>query len=1099
MPVALPNSEPDVTQPSWRNTRRRVRAGATLLALVALASCGGGSDDPPLPKPATVATVRIGPTTASVDIAATVQLTATTIDAQNATVTGRTIIWSSQTPATATVSASGLVTGVAPGTVTISATADGITGTASIVVLPTLAARCEATTPIALGQTTSGSLVGTDCRLSDDSYADKYELTLAESTPVRLLMNSASVDAYLILQDAISGQIVAENDDGDGSTDARIEQVLPAGRYVIAANTFEANQFGDYRLTVARATTPCLSSTPITTPNTITGTLAATACVLGDSSYSDRYALSVRSTTVLTATLRSDVFDSFLFIESTTGVSIGRNDNGGGGTDARLQESLDPGEYIINVNSSKAKEIGAYTLTLSSRIDPCGTSRSLTVGQSLTDTLATTGCKLVDGSFVKRYSLTLAAPTAVRIDATSTQLDPYLIVQESGAAGAKVAEDDDSGPGLNAQVLQQLPAGTFVITVTSATAGETGVFTLSLSGAENGGVGVTMTPATVALTPGQTQQLTAAVTGSGNAAVAWKSSAPAIASVSATGVVRAITAGAAIITATAAADPSRTATSSITVNAGTDANLDLPLVYLTQAVQTPLGGIPLVQGRPTIARVFVRGSRSGLGTAAVRVRFFNGATELGAISSTASVATALDEACCAADIPVPEALVRDGVTMVADVDPNNAVAESNEGDNSWPLTGNSKPIRVVTVPPINVQLVPIRHRTTGNVGPATTTITSLLGRMYPIGRLNVAVHAEYATDTPPLTDGTSWVAMLREMEGLRALENSSAYYFGVLHQVAANGIIGIASIRGFAGVGIGGPDAAANETLTHEFGHSFGRFHAPSPGCGSPANVDPNFPRADGTTGFYGFDVTLSAVQPPTRFDVMGYCNGVWTSEYTYLGILDYLRSGVIPASATVGTTSTVPSLLIIGSSVGGTIEVDPVFTHTAHPTPQRASGRFVAEGFGSDGRVLFSHRFDGNEVGDADPSARLFALEVPYDARVSGAVARISVREWSGGGAAAVRARAGTYSGVPGGVNLRVDADPQLVVRSSSAGRYDVNWNASRYPSVVIRNTTTGQVLAIGRRGAVTFSATTLEHLDVLLSDGVGSSTRALSLGGAP
>jgi Bacterial Ig-like domain (group 2) len=723
----------------------------------------------------------------------------------------------------------------------------------------------------------------------------------------------------------------------------------------------------------------------------------------------------------------------------------------------------------------------------------------LTIGESVTDTLATTGCKLADGSFIKRYSLTLPAPTAVRLDATSTQFDSYLIVQESGAAGTKVAEDDDSGPGLNAQVLQQLNAGTFVITVTSATAGETGAFTLSVNGPENAGVAVTLNPATVTLTPGQTQPLTAGVTGSANTSVAWRSSAPTIATVSSTGVVRAITAGAATITATAAADPSKTATSSVTVNAGADANLDLPLVYLTQSVQTQTSGIPLVFGRPTIARVFARGSRSGLGNAAVRVRFFNGATELGTITGNAVIATAFDEACCSADIPVPDAFIRDGVTLIADVDPGNAIAESNEGDNSFPLTGNSKPIRVVTVPPINIQLVPIRHNTTGNVGPNTTTITGLIRRMYPIGQMNVTVHPEYATDTPPLTDGASWIAMLREMEGLRALENSRAYFFGVLHQVAANGIIGIATIRGFAGVGISGPDAIANETLTHEFGHSFGRFHAPSPGCGSPANVDANFPRADGTTGFYGYDVALNAVQLPSRFDVMGYCNGVWTSEYTYLGILDYLRSGVIPAAATVASPGAVPSVLITGSFDDGAITVDPAITHTATPSSSRANGRFVAEGFATDGRVLFSHRFDGNAIGDADPAARIFAVNVPYDARVSGAVSRIAVREVAGGGTPAVLARTGTYSGTAGGISLRVDSDPQVAVRASGAGRFDVSWNAARYPSAVVRNRQTGQVLAIGQRGRLAISAAALTELDLLLSDGVGSTTRALSSGGAP
>src|SRR3989449_1259723 len=47
---------------------------------------------------------------------------------------GRTIAWSSGSPAVATVSASGLVTGVAAGSVTITATSEGQSGTATITV-----------------------------------------------------------------------------------------------------------------------------------------------------------------------------------------------------------------------------------------------------------------------------------------------------------------------------------------------------------------------------------------------------------------------------------------------------------------------------------------------------------------------------------------------------------------------------------------------------------------------------------------------------------------------------------------------------------------------------------------------------------------------------------------------------------------------------------------------------------------------------------------------------------------------------------------------------------------------------------------------------
>jgi uncharacterized protein YjdB len=83
---------------------------------------------------APVASVTVSPTSAAVQPGQTVQLTATTKDANGNTLTGRTVTWASNGTAAATVSASGLVTGVATGTAMITATSEGKTGTAMIAV-----------------------------------------------------------------------------------------------------------------------------------------------------------------------------------------------------------------------------------------------------------------------------------------------------------------------------------------------------------------------------------------------------------------------------------------------------------------------------------------------------------------------------------------------------------------------------------------------------------------------------------------------------------------------------------------------------------------------------------------------------------------------------------------------------------------------------------------------------------------------------------------------------------------------------------------------------------------------------------------------------
>src|SRR5437773_1679333 len=72
-----------------------------------------------------VASVTVSPATASVPAGQTMQLAATPKDANGNSLSGRTISWSSGSTAVATVSASGLVTGVAAGAATITATAEG--------------------------------------------------------------------------------------------------------------------------------------------------------------------------------------------------------------------------------------------------------------------------------------------------------------------------------------------------------------------------------------------------------------------------------------------------------------------------------------------------------------------------------------------------------------------------------------------------------------------------------------------------------------------------------------------------------------------------------------------------------------------------------------------------------------------------------------------------------------------------------------------------------------------------------------------------------------------------------------------------------------
>ena len=83
---------------------------------------------------APVATVTVSPASANVVVGTLQQFTATPKDAGGNPLSGRVVTWSSGNTAFATVSGSGLVTGVAAGTVAVTATSEGKSGSASITV-----------------------------------------------------------------------------------------------------------------------------------------------------------------------------------------------------------------------------------------------------------------------------------------------------------------------------------------------------------------------------------------------------------------------------------------------------------------------------------------------------------------------------------------------------------------------------------------------------------------------------------------------------------------------------------------------------------------------------------------------------------------------------------------------------------------------------------------------------------------------------------------------------------------------------------------------------------------------------------------------------
>ncbi len=511
-------------------------------------------------------------------------------------------------------------------------------------------------------------------------------------------------------------------------------------------------------------------------------------------------------------------------------------------------------------------------------------------------------------------------------------------------------------------------------------------------------------------------------------------------------------------------------------------NLQVVGMYLVQSVQTLNGSVPLVAGRDGVLRVFALANTTNTVTPSVRARFFINGTLVNTITVAApatSVPTAIDEGSALAswNITVPSSLVQPGLAILADVDPTDAVTESSETDNQFPLGGTPLPMDVRGVPGLAVRFVPVYQSaigTTGNVSDANTaTYLQRLRDIHPVNTIAASVRAPYTTSLTLGSDGTNWSSALSELYTLRALDGSNDQYYGVARVPYGSGVAGIGYIGAPAALGWDA-SGSAGEVMAHELGHNWGRNHAP---CGGVANPDASFPYAGGIIGAFGWNVRTNALQQRTTADLMGYCSPTWISDYNYKAVFAYRAS---TTAGTITSASVQPGLLVWGKVAGdGTITLEPAVRVTGRSVLPVQDGAFTAEGTDASGGRIFSISFEPTDVSeDVAGDEQHFAFVVPLSdvdhARLQtlrvGAFGRSAVRDSRGPGAALGAAAAASLDAAGGAARLR--------------------WSGTDAPLVMVRDVATGEVLSFARGGDVLVHTTSAD-LDLVFSDGVHSSTR--------
>ncbi len=512
----------------------------------------------------------------------------------------------------------------------------------------------------------------------------------------------------------------------------------------------------------------------------------------------------------------------------------------------------------------------------------------------------------------------------------------------------------------------------------------------------------------------------------------------------------------------------------------TQLRLSIESIQLTQAAQPEGGTAPLVRGRDAVLRVFMRGDRESFYAPTVRVRVYSGATLVETLTSAAvEVPVALDkqEAALSWNVLIPARLVQPGMGVAVEADPAGVVPRAPGSTTVYPAGGGTLRADVRAVPPLMLRMIPVHQSSTGTTGNVnagnTAAFVAPLTAMFPVQQVDVDVRAPYTTSHTAST-GTGWSNILREMWALQAADGSSRYYYGVVNS-AGGGIAGIGYIGYPAALGYDRQPGAA-QTMAHELGHNFGRYHAP---CGGPAGPDPDFPTANATLDVVGWDVRSGTARWTGFSDLMSYCDPEWITWYTYRAVLDFREAWDWPAPAQAAAE---PVLLVWGTVRDGEVVLEPAVELAARPRLPSRPGPFRIEAKDAAGATLYSFSFDGAEVADVPGGERHFAFTVPQRLVPMDRLASVRL---TGNGRQAVITRAG------GPVDTRVrPAAPRFSIAAPARGRANVSWEPARHPLTVVRDPRTGDILSFARGGAAQVR-TDAPELELLFSDGVRTTAR--------
>jgi hypothetical protein len=231
----------------------------------------------------------------------------------------------------------------------------------------------------------------------------------------------------------------------------------------------------------------------ITIPGEVAGTLTRSDQRLNDNSVYQSWSFYGTAGQNVQIDVLSGDFDAFAILHGPAGNEIARDDDGGDGTNARIQVFLPTsGTYRVLANAFRPGQTGRYSLRIanigSGGVAPvvtnvggtgAGTVGQVLRGQVVQGRLTPSDSRLADNTFYQAWTYYGQAGEMITLDVMSTSFDAYAVIQDMN--GTALVRDDDSGGNLNARITFTLPyTGSFRLIANTLRQGATGPYTLSV-------------------------------------------------------------------------------------------------------------------------------------------------------------------------------------------------------------------------------------------------------------------------------------------------------------------------------------------------------------------------------------------------------------------------------------------------------------------------------------------------------------------------------------------------------------------------------------------------------------------------------------------